>query len=243
MKNCRTSSYISPWVVMVWRSGICPRTSSRPCFNGNRNSSNFWALLRFAHLPSFASGKVSKFGKRQWSGKSKPTPKHFWPIIFSLPFQPWLKLFYTCAVNWLTCSTAILLTIQVNIRVSSNLLSIILVSNELYLLWQLLRNGILSIIWRCRCESTKDWPKHFVTFASAPAYFSVRFNYYTTKFIPFFIVIFLSIIDEACLQALEDRGFFPDDEINHFPSIKKMRDAMSFMDRAKKRNFCKILSK
>lgn len=40
-----------------------------------------------------------------------------------------------------------------------------------------------------------------------------------------------------------DKGFFPDDEINYYPSIKKMRDAMSFMDRARKRNFCKILSK
>uniref|UniRef100_A0A1B0A5H7 Uncharacterized protein n=1 Tax=Glossina pallidipes TaxID=7398 RepID=A0A1B0A5H7_GLOPL len=48
---------------------------------------------------------------------------------------------------------------------------------------------------------------------------------------------------EACLTAITERGFFPDDEINYYPSIKKMRDAMSFMDRARKRNFCKILSK
>ncbi|XP_073833430.1 dynein heavy chain at 16F isoform X2 [Musca autumnalis] len=47
---------------------------------------------------------------------------------------------------------------------------------------------------------------------------------------------------DACLNAIIAHGFFPDDEVNHYPSIKKMRDAMSFMDRAKKRNFCKILS-
>ena len=54
---------------------------------------------------------------------------------------------------------------------------------------------------------------------------------------------FLLLQDDACYKAIIDRGFFPDDEVNHYPSIKKMRDAMSFMDRAKKRNFCKILSK
>ncbi|XP_075157385.1 dynein heavy chain at 16F [Haematobia irritans] len=48
---------------------------------------------------------------------------------------------------------------------------------------------------------------------------------------------------EACLNAIIENGFFPDDEVNHYPSIKKMRDAMSFMDRAKKRSFCKIISK
>uniref|UniRef100_A0A1I8P355 AAA+ ATPase domain-containing protein n=1 Tax=Stomoxys calcitrans TaxID=35570 RepID=A0A1I8P355_STOCA len=47
---------------------------------------------------------------------------------------------------------------------------------------------------------------------------------------------------EAILNALNENGFFPDDEVNHFPSIKKMRDALNFMDRAKKRSFCKILS-
>uniref|UniRef100_A0A1B0FG22 AAA+ ATPase domain-containing protein n=1 Tax=Glossina morsitans morsitans TaxID=37546 RepID=A0A1B0FG22_GLOMM len=50
------------------------------------------------------------------------------------------------------------------------------------------------------------------------------------------------LLFEACLTAITERGFFPDDEINYYPSIKKMRDAMSFMDRARKRNFCKILS-
>ncbi|XP_037937177.1 dynein heavy chain 6, axonemal [Teleopsis dalmanni] len=47
---------------------------------------------------------------------------------------------------------------------------------------------------------------------------------------------------EACLFALLEKGFYPDDEVNYFPSIKKMRDALSFMDRAKKRNYCKMLS-
>lgn len=58
-----------------------------------------------------------------------------------------------------------------------------------------------------------------------------------------FKISFYIYIVEACLTAITERGFFPDDEINYYPSIKKMRDAMSFMDRARKRNFCKILSK
>lgn len=48
---------------------------------------------------------------------------------------------------------------------------------------------------------------------------------------------------EACTAAIVQRGFFPTDEINFFPSIKKMKEAMNFTDRAKKRNFCKMLSK
>ncbi|XP_032594376.1 dynein axonemal heavy chain 6 [Drosophila grimshawi] len=46
----------------------------------------------------------------------------------------------------------------------------------------------------------------------------------------------------ACTDAIMARGFYPDDEINYYPSIKKMREAHSFMDRARKRSFCKTLT-
>ncbi|XP_018800561.1 PREDICTED: dynein heavy chain 6, axonemal [Bactrocera latifrons] len=51
-----------------------------------------------------------------------------------------------------------------------------------------------------------------------------------------------TMLFEACTAAIVQRGFFPTDEINFFPSIKKMKEAMNFTDRAKKRNFCKMLS-
>ncbi|KAH8363782.1 hypothetical protein KR200_006735, partial [Drosophila serrata] len=46
----------------------------------------------------------------------------------------------------------------------------------------------------------------------------------------------------ACTDAIQARGFYPDDEINYYPSLKKMREAHSFMDRARKRAFCKTLT-
>ncbi|XP_030378328.1 dynein heavy chain 6, axonemal [Scaptodrosophila lebanonensis] len=49
-------------------------------------------------------------------------------------------------------------------------------------------------------------------------------------------------IFRACTDAITARGYYPDDEINYYPSIKKMREAHSFMDRARKRSFCKTLT-
>ncbi|ALC49870.1 Dhc16F [Drosophila busckii] len=46
----------------------------------------------------------------------------------------------------------------------------------------------------------------------------------------------------SCTEAIMARGFYPDDEINYYPSVKKMREAHSFMDRARKRAFCKTLT-
>ncbi|XP_055843876.1 dynein axonemal heavy chain 6 [Episyrphus balteatus] len=48
-------------------------------------------------------------------------------------------------------------------------------------------------------------------------------------------------IYDACHGAIIAKGFFPTDEIDFYPSVKKMREAMSFMDRARKRGFCKLL--
>ncbi|XP_032581827.1 dynein heavy chain 6, axonemal [Drosophila sechellia] len=49
-------------------------------------------------------------------------------------------------------------------------------------------------------------------------------------------------IFRACTDAIQARGFYPDDEVNYYPSLKKMREAHSFMDRARKRAFCKTLT-
>ncbi|XP_017121821.1 dynein heavy chain 6, axonemal [Drosophila elegans] len=49
-------------------------------------------------------------------------------------------------------------------------------------------------------------------------------------------------IYRSCTEAIQARGFYPDDEINYYPSLKKMREAHSFMDRARKRAFCKTLT-
>ncbi|TDG42323.1 hypothetical protein AWZ03_011259 [Drosophila navojoa] len=49
-------------------------------------------------------------------------------------------------------------------------------------------------------------------------------------------------IYRSCTEAIMARGFYPDDEINYYPSVKKMREAHSFMDRARKRAFCKTLT-
>ncbi|EDW82538.1 uncharacterized protein Dwil_GK25078 [Drosophila willistoni] len=50
------------------------------------------------------------------------------------------------------------------------------------------------------------------------------------------------ILYRACTDAIRARGFFPEDEINYYPSLKKMRESHSFMDRARKRAFCKTLT-
>ncbi|BFG02702.1 dynein heavy chain 6 axonemal [Drosophila madeirensis] len=49
-------------------------------------------------------------------------------------------------------------------------------------------------------------------------------------------------IFNSCTHAMRARGFFPDDEVNYYPSMKKMREAHSFTDRARKRAFCKTLT-
>ncbi|XP_001354829.2 dynein heavy chain 6, axonemal [Drosophila pseudoobscura] len=49
-------------------------------------------------------------------------------------------------------------------------------------------------------------------------------------------------IFRACTDAIQARGFYPDDEVNYYPSMKKMRESHSFMDRARKRAFCKTLT-
>lgn len=44
-------------------------------------------------------------------------------------------------------------------------------------------------------------------------------------------------------KAITAKGFSAIDEIYIYSSIKKMKDSMSFMDRAKKRRFCRFMSK
>lgn len=45
------------------------------------------------------------------------------------------------------------------------------------------------------------------------------------------------------MKALIAKGFSPDDEALLFTSSKKLREAMSFTERAKKRRYCKLLCK
>ncbi|CAD7077293.1 unnamed protein product [Hermetia illucens] len=46
---------------------------------------------------------------------------------------------------------------------------------------------------------------------------------------------------DGCMKALIAKGFSPDDEALLFTSSKKLREAMSFTERAKKRRYCKLL--
>lgn len=50
-------------------------------------------------------------------------------------------------------------------------------------------------------------------------------------------------IYHAMTKAIIAKGFSAIDEIYIYSSVKKMKDSMSFMDRAKKRRFCRLLSK
>lgn len=59
----------------------------------------------------------------------------------------------------------------------------------------------------------------------------------------FLTSILTLFLDKSMTEAIKARGFHPDDEINHYSSVKKMREAHSFMDRARKRSFCKTLTK
>ncbi|KAH8387117.1 hypothetical protein KR093_004852, partial [Drosophila rubida] len=79
-----------------------------------------------------------------------------------------------------------------------------------------------SYVGRALCKFL-SLPKHFIYLISAPS----------RIFTP---------LDRSCTEAIMARGFYPDDEINYYPSVKKMREAHSFMDRARKRAFCKTLT-
>lgn len=52
-----------------------------------------------------------------------------------------------------------------------------------------------------------------------------------------------TFLDEACHSAILLKGFHPDDEALIYTSAKKLREMMSFTDRAKKRRYCILLTK
>lgn len=51
------------------------------------------------------------------------------------------------------------------------------------------------------------------------------------------------ISDEACYNAITAKGFLPHDEALIYTTAKKLREMMSFTDRARKRRYCILLSK
>lgn len=53
----------------------------------------------------------------------------------------------------------------------------------------------------------------------------------------------MSFEDDACLKAIEEKGYLPYDEAILYTTVKKMREMMSSTDRAKKRRYCILLTK
>lgn len=51
-----------------------------------------------------------------------------------------------------------------------------------------------------------------------------------------------STLFEACYEAFKQKGFSPEDEILNCKSIKKLKEQISFTERANKRNFCSRLT-
>lgn len=52
---------------------------------------------------------------------------------------------------------------------------------------------------------------------------------------------FWTLLDQSCAQAIRDKGFLVEDEATVYKSARKLKEVMSFTDRANKRRFCERL--
>lgn len=57
------------------------------------------------------------------------------------------------------------------------------------------------------------------------------------------ILIIRRFTVEACVDAIEARGFLPYDEALVYTTVRKLREMMSYTELSKKRRFCILLVK